>query len=279
MTTFSEFVAGLPGYVRVASIALVAVGAHLLVRTIRWGARRLVEPAEAEIASAYRRSPRFVTVTNLLTSTLTFAIYFLAVGFVLREMGVNLTAYLATATVIGLAVGFGSQGVVQDVVIGLTLIFSDVVDVGDVVDLSGQTGRVERIGLRFTTLVNVHEQQVFVPNRTIGLINRYRNGYVRAYVDVQVPEEVSPDRVRETVRPIAEGLREQHAELILTPPAMMGVRRAESGGWRYLRVKFRLWPGQTAIVETGFKQRVLAAMRELEEGYPDWKITVTYRAE
>lgn len=275
----SELIPELPGYLRVGVIVLLTLAAHLLVRIVRWTARRIVEPAEEEIASAYRQSPKFVTLTNLVTSTLTFAIYFVAVGFVLQEVGLNLTAYLASATVIGLAVGFGSQGVIQDLVIGLTLIFSDVIDVGDVVDMSGQTGRVERIGLRFTTLTNVHEQRVFVPNRTIGLINRYRNGYIRAYVDVQIPEEVDPGEVRDRVRSIAEGLHDQHGEIILTRPEMMGVRPAKAGGWEYLRVKFRLWPGQGALVESGFKQRVLAAMRTLDESYADWMITVTYRAE
>ena len=86
---------------------------------------------------------------------------------ILQEIGVPLRTYFASASVIGLAVGFGLQGFVQDVIIGLTLIFSDVINVGDMVDLSGQSGRVVRIGLRFTTLVNVLGQEVNVSNRNI----------------------------------------------------------------------------------------------------------------
>jgi small conductance mechanosensitive channel len=64
-------------------------------------------------------------ISSLLTSIVIFLLYFTAVGLVLREFGVSLTAYLASASVLGLAIGFGSQGLVQDVVTGLTLIFSD----------------------------------------------------------------------------------------------------------------------------------------------------------
>jgi Ca2+/Na+ antiporter len=66
-------------------------------------------------------------------SAVIFSIYFFGFGLVLQELGVNLTAYLASATVIGLAISFGSKGLVQDIVIGLTLIFSDAMEVGDLV--------------------------------------------------------------------------------------------------------------------------------------------------
>jgi moderate conductance mechanosensitive channel len=70
-----------------------------------------------------RRYPRLTTIITILVSAVTFTIYFVAVGMILREFKISLTTYFASATVIGLAVGFGLQGFVQDLVIGLTLIF------------------------------------------------------------------------------------------------------------------------------------------------------------
>ena len=128
-----------------------------------------------------RRYPKIATVTTILVSGLTFTIYFMAIGLILREFKVSLTAYLASASVIGLAVGFGLQGLIQDVIIGLTLIFSDVLSIEDVVELSGQVGKVENIGLRFTTLVNLHGQQIYVPNRNIAMISRFRRGAIRIF--------------------------------------------------------------------------------------------------
>src|SRR5208337_2745651 len=112
------------------------------------------------------------------------AVYFIAIGFILQEFGVSLTAYLASASVVGLAISFGSQGLVQDVVIGLTLIFSDAMEAGDLVEISGATtviGRVEEIGLRFTKLVNFYSQEIFIPNRTIANVSRFPHGGVYAY--------------------------------------------------------------------------------------------------
>lgn len=161
--------------------------------------------------------------------------------------------------------------------IGLTLIFSDVLNVGEVVDISGQTGRVERIGLRFTTLVNVLEQRVHIPNRNITQINRYRKGYVRAFVDVQLPEGVDEEEAAERVIRLARGLHAQHEALLLREPEVIGVLTAEPAGWRYLRLKFRLWPGQGVLFETGYRQRVLAELKPARPAYAEWMVTVTYR--
>jgi small conductance mechanosensitive channel len=274
-----SFLADLHPVLRIFTIALLAVLAHVAVRALQAFSRWIFTSRGDPKDTFARRFPKGATIITIAVSASTFTIYFLAVGLLFKEFGFSLTAYLASASVIGLAVGFGSQGLVQDFVIGLTLIFTDVLDVGDVVDISGQTGRVERIGLRFTTMVNLLEQKVYIPNRNIAQINRYRNGYVRAYVDVQLPDAFEAEQVVATITPLAEGMRAQHDAIVLTEPEIMGVQRAEPGGWRFLRIKFRLWPGQGALIENPFKQRVLAAMKGLDPNYADWMITVTYRAE
>lgn len=263
---------------RVLLILLLALAAHLLVLVVRGLGTWALSP-DSGPASLARKRPKVATVTTLVVSTLTFAIYFTALGLVLDELGISLTAYFASATVIGLAIGFGSQGLVQDIVIGLTLIFSDVLDVGDVADVGGQTGRVESIGLRFTTLRTLLDQRVIVPNRNVGQINRYRNGVVRAYMDVQMPAGVPAEETRERVEEIARGFFAQHRGIVLSEPEIVGVRAAEPGGWSYLRLKIRIWPGQGALVETTLRQRMLAALRLLSPEYADWMVAVTYRAE
>jgi small conductance mechanosensitive channel len=263
---------------RVAVIAVLAVLAHGLVVVIRRFGAWLLDPAHRGWSSLAQHRPKLASVITILVSATTFVIYFGAIGLILGELGISLTAYFASATVIGLAVGFGSQGLVQDVVIGLTLIFSDVMDVGDVVDIGNQTGTVELIGLRFTVLRTLTDQRVFVPNRNVAQISRYRKGYVRAYVDVQLPEGQEQEEVRAEVEAIARGMRAQHPDIILADPETLGVRTAEQGGWSFLRVKFKIWPGQGSLIETTFRQRVLAALRRRAEGYADWMVVVTYRA-
>lgn len=116
---------------------------HLIVIMVRQLARRVLSSERG------RRHQKLRSIGTLTTSAPVFTLYFLAIGLILREFGVSLTAYLASASVVGLAIGFGSQGVVQDVVTGLTFIFSDLVDVDDLVEISGQTGIVKAITMRF----------------------------------------------------------------------------------------------------------------------------------
>jgi small conductance mechanosensitive channel len=278
-----EFIYSLPAGVRIAAIFVLALLAHFVVRGLKrlsqWVLSLKLKTETADAESFTRRYPKVATLTTIFVSAATFMIYFFAVGLILREFKVSLTAYLASASVIGLAIGFGLQGAVQDVVIGLTLIFSDALNVEDLVEITGQIGKVENIGLRFTTLVNFHGQRIYIPNRNITTISRFRRGAIRAYVDIQIPEGQAPGNTAAELHDIAKGIYRQHKAIILESPELFGVRRAESGGWQYVRIKFRLWPGQGSLIETAFKQRVVGRMKNADPDYADWMVAVTYRVE
>ncbi|HWV57737.1 MAG TPA: hypothetical protein VNZ57_09825, partial [Longimicrobiales bacterium] len=79
------------------------------------------------------------------------------------------------------------------------------------------------------------------------------------------------------VERLARGAREQHSSLIVAEPRVHPVGRAGEDGWRYIRVRFRIWPGQQSVIENAVRQRAIAAMRELDPAYADWMVTVTYR--
>ncbi len=273
----------LQGLPRILLILVVATMAHFIVQAIRQLGEWMMAPAHAPGVSAKtaftRGHPKVATVVSLTVSALTFTIYFAAIGFILDELNVSLTAYLATASVLGLAIGFGSQSLVQDVVVGLTLVFTDAMDIGDIVEVPGQIGRVDEIGLRFTTLVNFKGQRVYVPNRNIGLISRYRGGVIRAYTDIQIPKDVDATRVKDVVDRIARGMRAQHPAIILSDPEVFGVREAKPADWSYLRMKFRLWPGQEPLIQETFKQRVIMALKELDPSFAAWMVDITFRVD
>jgi small conductance mechanosensitive channel len=227
------------------------------------------------------QQPKFITVTRLIVSGVIFIIYFFAVGLILQELfAVNLTAYLASASIIGLAISFGSQGLVQDIVAGLTLIFCDAMDVGDLVEITGATsvsGRVEKIGLRFTVLVNFYHQRVMVPNRTIANVSRFPPGGVDAYADVQLPKGADPQKLAELVEQIARGMQEQFGALILNEPTIAKLELTP-GTESFVRVHFKIWPGQFSLVETTFRMRIVSALKAFDPNYADWQVPVTYRA-
>jgi small conductance mechanosensitive channel len=268
---------------RILLIVVLTVAAHFFVKAIRRFSQYLltmkVNSEAASEANLTRRYPKIATIITILVSAVTFSIYFVAVGMVLREFKISLTTYFASATVIGLAVGFGLQGFVQDLVIGLTLIFSDALNIGEVVKLGDEIGRVDNIGLRFTTLINLHGQRILIPNRNISVISQFRGGCIRAYVDIQLPGEVDEDEISQAIQAIAKGMYHQHRSIILAAPETFGIKDAKAGQWRYLRIKFKLWPGQMKIIEETFEESVVQVLKKSYPDYAAWMITVTYKVE
>jgi len=269
---------------RILIIVLLTIFMHVLVKTTRHLSEWLINKSRAQQnpLGFVTQQPKFITLTRLIVSTITFVIYFFAVGLILQELfDVNLTAYLASASVVGLAISFGSQGLVQDMVIGLTLIFSDAMDIGDLVEIFGVTaviGRVEEIGLRFTALRNFYNQVVFVPNRTIANVSRFPHGGVYAYADIQIPDGMDRQQAVQTVANVARGMWQQFGAIVLSEPALNPVETAEGGGWSFVRVHFKIWPGQGGLIETTFRQQMVNAMKAFQPDYADWQVAVTYRA-
>ena len=268
---------------RLVLIVVLVVLLPLTVKAIRMISEWLIKKSHAPKGPLdfVTHQPKFVTLIQLIANGVTFAVYFFALGLALQELGVNLTGYLASASIIALAISFGSQGLVQDVVIGLTLIFSDTMDVGNMVEIAGTVvvvGRVEEIGLRFTTLRNFYNQIVFIPNRTIANVSRFPHGGVFAYADIQIPTGTDRDKAVQAIGNTARGMWMQFGAIILGEPAIGSVKTAEGGGWDFVRVHFKIWPGQGNLIETTFRQQIVSAMKALSPNYADWQVPVTYRA-
>lgn len=273
MNALLAAVSGYPLALRIVIFAGLAVATHLLVVLIRRLSKALLQH---EPGARYRK---LRSIATLATSTVIFTLYFLAIGFILREFGVSLTAYLASASVVGLAVGFGSQGVVQDVVTGLTFIFSDLVDVGDLVEISGQTGIVRGITMRFVELQNAMGASVFIPNRTINNVINYPRGYVRCLVDVTLRgDDARKDSSEATAIALMRAVQEQFPGIFLTTPSSEG-RQTFGSGKEILRLKFRIWPNRGQPIETSYVQELTAELKRNDPDYQPWMITVTYEVE
>ncbi|MDH3216416.1 MAG: mechanosensitive ion channel family protein [Candidatus Krumholzibacteria bacterium] len=258
---------------RVLVVALVLVGLQLALWLLRRAGRSL---AGRRLTS---RASKVATIVSLTSSIILFVTYFVAFGLILRELGLSLKAYLTSASIIGLAVGFGSQGIVQDVVTGVTMVFADLFDVGDMVEISGQTGIIRGVGMRFTELENSFGARVLIPNRTIGNVINYPKGYIRALVDVNLPAEPElAQKVEARVSEVASGALEQYGRILLAAPSIEGRVRTSSGK-EILRVKFRVWPGRGTAIETGLRSELLALIKRIVPEYEDWMVTVNYEIE
>ena len=125
----------------------------------------------------------------------------------------------------------------------------------------------------------MHGQRIIIPNRNIATISQFRGGCIRAYVDIQLPQEIDEKKILQAIQAIGKGMYNQHRSIILAMPEIFGVKDVEHGQWRYLRIKFKLWPGQIKIIEETFKERVIELLKKSHTDYASWMITVTYKVE
>lgn len=263
----------LPIVARVVVIALIAVATHVSVVLVRFIASHLLTKNHSP---KYRK---LRSIGTLATSSVVFTLYFLATGLVLREFGVSLSTYLASASVVGLAIAFGLQGVVQDVVSGLTLIFSDLIDVGDLVSINGQIGVVKAITMRFVELEDALGATVFVPNRTITTIINYPRGYVRCIADITlIGEQAEREQMREKALALMEGIYEQFPGIVIREPSEEG-RLTLSTGKEILRLKFRIWPQRGGPIETTFNKELVYELKAINSNYQDWMLAISYEVE
>jgi small-conductance mechanosensitive channel len=258
---------------RILTILIITVSAHILVIIIKRISRFIFR------SMAHKSVAKVMSMVSLLTSILVFAIYFFALGYILKNLGISLTAYVASASVIGLAVGFGSQGMVQDVVTGFTLIVSNLIDIGEMVEINGQTGIVKSIGMRFVVIRNAMDAEIFFPNRNINIVINYPKGFVSCIVDIKTPAGAEARSSFDAiVNNAIKAVYKRYPNIFRASPAGAKIIKT-SDGKEYKRIIFKIWPGRGAPIEGSFRQELYQEIKTIDPSYGDWMISVNYEIE
>lgn len=163
------------------------------------------------------------TLLKLLQNGLAYVVYFAAILAVLSALDINVTGLLAGAGVLGLAIGFGAQNLVRDVITGFFIIFEDQFSVGDYVRIGAAEGTVEEIGLRTTKLSGLNGEIHIFPNGTIVEVVNYSLNNSIAIVDVSVAYEVDIPKAEELIREFLLELPEKYEQLVKLPE-LLGVQ-------------------------------------------------------
>ena len=135
------------------------------------------------------------TVKSLATSVFNYIMYFIIVTVVLSIFGVNVASILAVAGVSGIAIAFGAQTLVKDVISGVFIWMEGSIAVGDIVDINGLQGVVESVAIRTTVVRNFNGNIFVIPNGDIRTITNMSRGFKRAIVDVRCPYDVDQERI------------------------------------------------------------------------------------
>ena len=163
------------------------------------------------------------TILKLLQSVLSYLVYFSAIMGILSSLDIQIAGLLAGAGIAGLAIGFGAQSLVKDIITGFFIIFEDQFGVGDYIKLNGAEGTVHEIGLRTTKIKGASGEQHIIPNGFIGAVINYSINDTSTFVDFTVPSTVNIDEVESLVEDYLKGLNEQYEELSF-PPVLLGIQ-------------------------------------------------------
>jgi small conductance mechanosensitive channel len=172
-----------------------------------------------------RRQQRAQTIGSVMKSTVSIVLLVWVVLAVLNVLGVNIAPFIASAGVVGLAIGFGAQNLVRDFVTGVFMLLEDQYGVGDTVDLGDAVGEVESVGLRVTTVRDIDGTLWYVRNGEIARVGNMSQEYAVARIEVPVALTADLDRAQSVAVEAAEAAVAEPAVAakVLGEPQMLGV--------------------------------------------------------
>lgn len=204
--------------IMVIAVIVIRVGNNIIARVFDSRSRGPLRITER----------REVTIKKLIQNTMKYTVYFIAFIMVLDgAFGLEIRALLAGAGVAGLAIGFGAQNLVRDIISGFFIIFEDQFSVGDYIVTAGVEGFVEEIGIRTTKIESWTGEQHVVPNGNVTQVTNYSVHNGLAVVDVNIPYENDVKAAAAIIEDIIETLPDQYEEIVKVPE-VFGVEALES---------------------------------------------------
>ncbi|MGH9213383.1 MAG: mechanosensitive ion channel family protein [Acidimicrobiales bacterium] len=263
------------------------VGRIVIVLLVAWIVSRLARRAIDRFGSkvmlvgdSIRAAARSKTLVQVLRSVTTMVIWTIAFITILGELHVNLGPLIASAGIAGVALGFGAQSLVKDLLSGFFILVEDQYGVGDIVDLGEASGTVEEVSLRSTRLRDVEGNLWHVPNGQILRVANKSQEWARALLDVNVAYGTDIDRATEVIKQTAEQLRadENWREAILEPPEVWGIEQLATDAI-HIRLVVKTRPAEQFRVTRELRRRLLMAFDAADIDVPNAQRAFMFREE
>lgn len=206
---------------------------------------------------------RVNTVGELLKNVVSMVCNFILVLLILSQLGVDLAPVLASAGVLGLAIGFGAQSLVKDVITGFFIILEDQFAVGDVIQTGSLKGTVEMIGLRTTKIVSFTGEVHIIPNGGITTVTNFSMANSRAVVDIPMKGE---ERLGEAMRLVKQAVRDlpERNSNVVSVPEVVGVQSMTTSEY-VIRVVAECLPNANSAVQREIQMDVKEALEYKEK--------------
>lgn len=245
---------------------LLIIVMFIIIRSI---GRRVINRMFDRAASHRKMSSgRIITLQKLVVNLFSYVLIFVFAGILFKQFGLEIGTLIAGAGVVGLAIGFGAQGLVSDVVTGFFILLEKQMEVGDYVTIGGVDGIVEEVGLRTTHIRAFDGTLSYMPNREISTIQNHSRGNMRALVDIGIAYEENIDQAVKVLQEACDRVKASN-ENIIEGPSVLGVQALGSSDV-VIRIISKTRNGEQWAVERELRQALKEALEAngIEIPYP-----------
>ncbi len=239
-------------------VVFIVIGAFVAIRLSTFITKRVERAFEdADPDTMSERERQAATLGKVIRSFIRVVVWGIALLTILKELGVDIGPLLAGVGVAGLAIGFGAQSLVKDLLAGIFILVEDQYNVGDVIKAAGVSGLVEKITLRATTLRDLEGKVHIIPNGTIAVVTNMTKHWSRSVLDVGVAYKEDVDEVMGVLKDIGDELEKdpKFARMITGPLEVLGVQDFADSAV-VIRVMFTTVPNKQWPVTREFRRRI-----------------------
>lgn len=236
---------------------IIAVVGKVIDRTLK----------DKRLKQIYSSNSRANTLGQILNKVIKYTLYFIWVIMSLEMFDVNTSSILATAGIGGLAIGFGAQSLVKDIITGFFILFEDQYSVGDHIKIDGFEGNVEELGLRVTKIRAFNGELHIIPNGIIQSVTNATRGAMRALVEIGIAYEENIDRAIAVLGEVCTELKNEN-EGIIDGPTVLGVSKLSEYSVN-ITIVAKTKPGEQWSVERLMRKKIV-------ERFEREKITIPY---
>jgi len=212
---------------------------------------------------------RAETISSVIRNTMSVTVVTLALLILIGQIGIEIGPLLAAAGIAGLAIGFAGQSLVKDIINGFFILLEDQIRMGDIVEVGGISGVVEKINLKLTRLRDLEGNVHFIPNSIIDIVSNKTKEYSCYLLDIGVAYREDADEVMEVIKDIDKEMREDPdwKDKILQPIEIFGLDRFDDSAV-VVRARTRTLPGKQWGVGREFKRRIKKRFDEMDIEIP-----------
>lgn len=207
------------------------------------------------------------TIGALLRSISRYALYFIGFVWALDAIGIPAGSIITAAGIGGLAIGFGAQNLVRDIISGFFILFEDQYDVGEFVTIDGASGVVEEVGLRSTRIKAFAGDVFFIPNGSIAKVTNHSRGDMRALVEVSIAYESDHNKAIDVANRACADLAAR-LDYVVEGPKVMGIQKLDESG-----VVLSIWAKAQNMKQWGLEREI---RKEIKEAFEREGIEIPY---